>query len=205
MYDMLDETLPLLPTKPRYLMGVGTADYIIESVKRGIDIFDCVLPTRIARNGTIMTRDGYLTVRNAPYARDFNPLKKVVIVCLPQYTRAYVRHLIKATRSLVGLTTYHNLFVLVHFMARIRKVFLTAPFRAMKTLSPVGSKRRRSNDETLKLMAPMLLFWSYVLFTIRAAAAAKARNDMLANLSVGSKIRTIGGIYGTIENSMITK
>ena len=81
MYDMLDETLPLLPTnKPRYLMGVGTADYIIESVKRGIDMFDCVLPTRIARNGTIMTRDGYLTVRNAPYARILTHWKKVVIV-----------------------------------------------------------------------------------------------------------------------------
>ncbi|MGI6657945.1 MAG: tRNA guanosine(34) transglycosylase Tgt [Dethiobacteraceae bacterium] len=131
MYDMLDETLPLLPTnKPRYLMGVGTADYIIESVKRGIDMFDCVLPTRIARNGTIMTRDGYLTVRNAPYARDFNPLEEGCnCYACRNYTRAYVRHLIKANEIFgLRLTTYHNLFVLVHFMARIRESILNGTF-----------------------------------------------------------------------------
>ena len=131
MYDMLDETLPLLPTnKPRYLMGVGTADYIIESVKRGIDMFDCVLPTRIARNGTIMTRDGYLTVRNAPYARDFNPLEEGCnCYACRNYTRAYVRHLIKANEIFgLRLTTYHNLFVLVHFMTRIRESILNGTF-----------------------------------------------------------------------------
>ena len=131
MYDMLDETLPLLPTnKQRYLMGVGTADYIIESVKRGIDMFDCVLPTRIARNGTIMTRDGYLTVRNAPYARDFNPLEEGCnCYACRNYTRAYVRHLIKANEIFgLRLTTYHNLFVLVHFMARIRESILNGTF-----------------------------------------------------------------------------
>jgi queuine tRNA-ribosyltransferase len=111
-------------------MGVGTADYIIESVKRGIDMFDCVLPTRIARNGTIMTRDGYLTVRNAPYARDFNPLEEGCnCYACRNYTRAYVRHLIKANEIFgLRLTTYHNLFVLVHFMARIRESILNGTF-----------------------------------------------------------------------------
>ena len=204
MYDMLDETLPLLPTnKPRYLMGVGTADYIIESVKRGIDMFDCVLPTRIARNGTIMTRDGYLTVRNAPYARDFNPLEEGCnCYACRNYTRAYVRHLIKANEIFgLRLTTYHNLFVLVHFMARIRESILNGTFPiCINFIIFLGSKGEVMT-ETLKLMAPMVvLFGLMYFFTIRPQQQQqKARNDMLANLSVGSKIRTIGGIYGTIE------
>jgi queuine tRNA-ribosyltransferase len=131
MYQMLEATVPLLPAnKPRYLMGVGTADYLIEGVKRGIDMFDCVLPTRIARNGTIMTRHGYLTVRNAPYARDFRPLEEgCQCYTCRNYTRAYVRHLIK-TNEIFGfrLTTYHNLYVLVHFMTRIRESILNGTF-----------------------------------------------------------------------------
>jgi queuine tRNA-ribosyltransferase len=93
-------------------------------------MFDCVLPTRIARNGTIMTRDGYLTVRNAPYARDFNPLEEGCnCYACRNYTRAYVRHLIKANEIFgLRLTTYHNLFVLVHFMARIRESILNGTF-----------------------------------------------------------------------------
>lgn len=131
MYEMLEATVPLLPgNKPRYLMGVGTADYLIEGVARGIDMFDCVLPTRIARNGTVMTRTGYLTVRNAPYARDFRPLEEgCQCYTCRNYSRAYVRHLIK-TNEIFGfrLTTYHNLYVLVHFMARIRESILNGTF-----------------------------------------------------------------------------
>ncbi|HZK25453.1 MAG TPA: tRNA guanosine(34) transglycosylase Tgt [Oscillospiraceae bacterium] len=131
MYEMLDETVPILPAnKPRYLMGVGTADYLIEGVKRGVDMFDCVLPTRIARNGTIMTRDGYLTVRNAPYAKDYGPLEEGCnCYACRNYSRAYIRHLIK-TNEILGLrlTSYHNLYVLVHFMARIRDSILNGTF-----------------------------------------------------------------------------
>lgn len=75
MYEMLDVLQPLYPENmPRYLMGVGTPDYIIEGVLRGIDMFDCVLPTRIARNGTAMTSKGKVVVRNACYKEDFSPL-----------------------------------------------------------------------------------------------------------------------------------
>ena len=124
MYEMLDATIPLLPcNKPRYLMGVGTTDYLIEGVARGVDMFDCVLPTRIARNGTVLTRDGYLTVRNRPYADDFRPLEEgCKCYTCRNYTRAYIRHLIKANEIFgYRLTTYHNLYVLVHFMERIRE------------------------------------------------------------------------------------
>jgi queuine tRNA-ribosyltransferase len=131
MYQMLEATLPLLPPhKPRYLMGVGTADYLIEGVARGIDMFDCVLPTRIARNGTVLTRNGYLTVRNAPYAGDFRPLEEDCrCYTCRHYTRAYVRHLIKANEIFgFRLTTYHNLYVLIEFMARIRESILNGDF-----------------------------------------------------------------------------
>jgi queuine tRNA-ribosyltransferase len=131
MYEMLEATVPLLPKhKPRYLMGVGTADYLIGGVARGVDMFDCVLPTRIARNGTVMTRHGYLTVRNAPFARDFRPLEEGCgCYACRNYTRAYIRHLIK-TNEIFGfrLTTYHNLYVLVHFMTRIRESILNGTF-----------------------------------------------------------------------------
>ncbi|MBS4022051.1 MAG: tRNA guanosine(34) transglycosylase Tgt [Dethiobacter sp.] len=131
MYEMLEATVPVLPReKARYLMGVGTADYLIEGVARGIDMFDCVLPTRIARNGTIMTRTGYLTVRNRPYADDFRPLEEGCgCYTCRNFTRAYVRHLIKANEMFgLRLTTYHNLYVLVHFMARVRESIIAGTF-----------------------------------------------------------------------------
>jgi len=74
MYEMLEVTVPLLPEdKPRYLMGVGSPDYLIEGAIRGIDMFDCVLPTRIGRNGTVLTSKGRIIVRDAIYARDYTP------------------------------------------------------------------------------------------------------------------------------------
>lgn len=134
MYEVLAATVPLLPAnKPRYLMGVGTADYLIEGVARGIDMFDCVLPTRIARNGTVMTRRGYLTVRNAPYANDFRPLEEGCrCYACRNYSRAYIRHLIKANEIFgFRLTTYHNLYFLVHFMASIRESIIEGTFPDM--------------------------------------------------------------------------
>ncbi|MBT9139869.1 MAG: Queuine tRNA-ribosyltransferase [Dehalococcoidia bacterium] len=131
MYEMLTATVPLLPAnKPRYLMGVGTADYLIGGVSRGIDMFDCVLPTRIARNGTVMTRRGYLTVRNAPSASDFRPLEEgCQCYACRNYSRAYIRHLIKANEIFgFRLTTCHNLYFLVHFMASIRESIMEGTF-----------------------------------------------------------------------------
>jgi len=124
MYKVLDYTVPILPEeKPRYLMGVGSPDAIFEGVLRGIDMFDCVLPTRIARNGTVFTRKGKLVVRNSVYARDFSPLDQTCdcYVCR-NYTRAYIRHLIN-TKEVLGirLTTIHNLHFLLNLMRDIRK------------------------------------------------------------------------------------
>ncbi len=127
MYEMLEETVPLLPTsKPRYLMGVGSPDALVEGAIRGIDMFDCVLPTRIARNGTTMTSKGRLVVRNAQYARDFAPLDaNCDCYTCRNYTRAYIRHLIKADETFgIRLTTYHNLHFLLQLMRDVRQAIM---------------------------------------------------------------------------------
>jgi len=127
MYEMLEITVPHLPQdKPRYLMGVGSPDALLEGSIRGIDMFDCVLPTRIARNGTVMTSTGRLVVRNAKYARDFGPLDPDCgCYTCRNYSRAYIRHLIKADETFgIRLTTWHNLYFLLELMRKVRKAIL---------------------------------------------------------------------------------
>ena len=124
MYEVLDYTVPLLPRdKPRYLMGVGSPDALVEGVIRGIDMFDCVLPTRIARNGTAMTRYGKVIVRNAGCAHDFGPIDPTCdCYTCRNYSRAYIRHLIKADEILgLRLMTIHNLRYLQNLMREIRE------------------------------------------------------------------------------------
>lgn len=124
MVEYLNWTTQFLPEdKPRYNMGVGTPDYLFESVQAGIDMADCVLPTRIARNGTAMTSRGNLVVRNATYAKDFRPLDEDCdcYVC-KNYTRAYLRHLVNVSEILgARLLTYHNLYFLLQMMEKIRE------------------------------------------------------------------------------------
>ncbi len=124
MCDLLGFTTQFLPeNKPRYLMGVGSPDYLLEAVLRGIDMCDCVLPTRIARNGTATTSQGKVVVRNATYEKDFTPLdsNSDCYTC-KNYTRAYIHHLIK-TKEILGarLLTLHNLRFLTRLMERVRE------------------------------------------------------------------------------------
>lgn len=124
MYEVLDYTVPLLPEdKPRYLMGVGSPDDLLEGVLRGIDMFDCVLPTRIARNGTAMTSQGKVVVRNASYAEDFTSLDpECDCYTCKNYTKAYLRHLIKCNEILgARLLTIHNLHFLLKMMENVRE------------------------------------------------------------------------------------
>lgn len=124
MYEALEQTIPFLPAeKPRYLMGVGSPDALVESVLRGVDMFDCVLPTRIARNGTTMTSQGRVVIRNAVYARDFGPLDPACdCYTCRHYSRAYIRHLIKSDETFgFRLTTIHNLYFLLTLMKRVRQ------------------------------------------------------------------------------------
>ena len=121
--DILKYTAPLMPKdKPRYLMGVGTPDYLIEAAIAGIDMCDCVLPTRIARHGTALTSRGKVVVRNGTYERDFSPLDpECDCYACRNYTRAYIRHLIKANEILgIRLLSIHNIKFLTNLMDKVR-------------------------------------------------------------------------------------
>lgn len=135
MYRILDATVPLLPKdKPRYLMGVGSVDALLEGVIRGVDMFDCVLQTRIARNGTAMTSQGKVVVRNATYKEDFTPLDPECdcFVCR-NYTRAYLRHLVKCNEILgARLLTYHNLYFTLKLMEKVRNAIMEDNLLAFK-------------------------------------------------------------------------
>ena len=123
MCELLEFTTQFLPVdKPRYLMGVGTPDYLIEAVLRGIDMCDCVLPTRIARNGTALTSHGKVVIRNATYERDWNQLdEECDCYTCKNYTRAYIRHLVKTNEILgIRLLSIHNLRFLTRLMEQVR-------------------------------------------------------------------------------------
>jgi queuine tRNA-ribosyltransferase len=127
MYDTLDFAEPLLPAhKPRYLMGVGEPDDLVEAALRGVDIFDCVMPTRVARHGAALTRDGRINMKNLAHARDQRPVDaECDCYCCQHYTRAYIRHLLKADEILgLMLLSIHNLRFLIHHMEQIRAAIL---------------------------------------------------------------------------------
>ncbi len=124
MYGMLEALMPHMPArKPRYLMGVGSPDCLVEGVLRGVDMFDCVLATRIARNGTVFTPSGRLVIKNAAYARDFGPLQEGCdCYACQNFSRAYIRHLFKAG-EITGarLASIHNLRYLLRLMEQVRQ------------------------------------------------------------------------------------
>ena len=121
--DILKYTTPLMPeNKPRYLMGVGTPDYLIEAAIAGIDMCDCVLPTRLARHGTALTSRGKVVIRNATYERDWGKLDEDCnCYTCKNYSRAYIRHLVKTNEILgIRLLSMHNLYFLTNLMERVR-------------------------------------------------------------------------------------
>lgn len=123
MYEMLDVLSPILPSeKPRYLMGVGTPRNIIEAVMRGIDLFDCVLPTRNARNGTAFTWSGKISIKAGRYANDFSPLDPDLDSYASGFSKAYIRHLIHVG-EITGMTliTLQNLAFYIDFMRQLRQ------------------------------------------------------------------------------------
>lgn len=131
MYKTLDVLMPHMPkNKPRYLMGVGFPTNLIEGVARGVDMFDCVLPTRNGRNGTVLTSKGKINIKKRINARDFRPIDEQCdcYVCR-NYTRAYIRHLYTAGEMLSArLCSWHNLHFLVHLMKDARKAIINGTF-----------------------------------------------------------------------------
>lgn len=128
MFQIVAETAPLLPIgQPRYLMGVGMPEDILFAVKQGIDMFDCVLPTRNARNGMLFTKNGRLIIKNARFADDSSPIEPgCACYTCRYYSRAYLRHLYLAEEILAArLLTIHNLFFYTNFMKDIRQAILS--------------------------------------------------------------------------------
>jgi queuine tRNA-ribosyltransferase len=131
MYSTLEQTTPLLPRhKPRYLMGVGSPEDLVQGVARGIDIFDCVLPTRVARNGAALTREGRINLRNQQYAADPAPLEAgCTCYTCTHFSRAYIRHLVKASEILAHqLLSLHNLHLLLTLMREMRAAIISGTF-----------------------------------------------------------------------------
>ena len=136
MYATLDETCPALPTgKPRYLMGVGAPEDVVEAVARGIDMFDCVLPTRIARNASLLTPDGRINMRNARFAADPLPVQEDCgCYTCRTFSRAYLRHLYKANEvTALRLGTIHNVHFMLELMRQIRQAIAAGEFGAFRS------------------------------------------------------------------------
>lgn len=124
IYNTIDFVASLLPTdKPRYVMGIGYPQDLIEAAQKGIDMFDCVIPTRYGRNGTAFTSEGKIIIRNSPYIEDFGPLdKECDCLCCKNFSRSYLRHLFNAKEMLgLILLSYHNIYFFVHLMDRVRE------------------------------------------------------------------------------------
>ncbi len=131
MMEILEWTAPMLPEKtPRYLMGVGTPEDILDGVRQGIDLFDCVLPTRNARNGTLYTASGKISIKQAQYAEDERPVEEgCACYTCRHYSRAYLRHLYQAGEILSSrLNTLHNLFFYMDWMGKIRDALAAGTF-----------------------------------------------------------------------------
>jgi queuine tRNA-ribosyltransferase len=142
-YEMTEVTVPELPEeKPRYVMGVGYPLDLVEYVRRGVDLMDCVLPTRNARNGYLFTSSGVVHIRNASYIRDPRPVDEscACAVCR-RYSRAYLRHLFHAGEMLAAiLATHHNLFFYLDLMRRTRAAIRTG------TLDQLAAERRTQDE-----------------------------------------------------------
>ena len=141
---MLDVTTPLLPQdKPRYLMGVGTPDDILRAVARGIDMFDCVMPTRAGRHGLAYTRHGKINLRNARHAEDTRPLDETsACPAATDYSRAYLHHLVRANETLGGmLLTWNNLHYYQALMQGIREAITAGTYADFMARTQAGWER----------------------------------------------------------------
>jgi queuine tRNA-ribosyltransferase len=135
MYDITEQTARLLPSdRPRYLMGAGTPADLVESVARGVDMFDCVLPTRNARNGQLFTSTGRLNIKNAEYAEDSRPVDEgCICYTCRNFSRAYLRHLFHAGEMTSGtLNTLHNLHFYLDTMRRIREAIVFSTLEELR-------------------------------------------------------------------------
>ena len=150
MYQAVEASVPYLPDeKPRYVMGLGVMTQMAECVARGVDMFDCVLPTRIARHGTALTRHGNVAIKAAKWERDLGPVEEGCdCYCCRNFTRSYVRHLLHAGEILgVRLLTIHNVHRLLEFMRELRASIADGTFAAFREQLHKDQQQKESNDE----------------------------------------------------------
>ena len=145
-YRMVSYAVKHLPfDKPRYLMGVGSLDFILDGISKGVDMFDCVLPTRIARHGALMTSHGRINIRNKKYENDFSPLdEECDCYCCKNFTKAYLHHLMKCEESLGSrLCSIHNIRFLIRNVEMAREAIKNDQFKefAEMTMNKFGSTR----------------------------------------------------------------
>ena len=135
--EILDSLIPLLPEdKPRYFMGLGTPEDLLEAVEQGVDMFDCVFPTRAGRTGLAFTSRGRMVIRNSPFRFDFSPVDSdcLCYVC-KRYTRAYLHHLIHSHEILASiLLSYHNVYFMIHLMKEVQNAIQEQRFKEFKLL-----------------------------------------------------------------------
>lgn len=152
MYRQVEMSAPFLPEdKPRYVMGVGTPPQMLEMIARGVDMFDCVLPTRVARNGTIFTARGTYAIKNAQYREDFGPLEEgCACYACRNFSRAYVRHLLWANEILgLRLTTWHNLHMYVSLLGKARQAIVAGGFDEFRREFVAHYRERPESHETI--------------------------------------------------------
>ncbi|MBM4306428.1 MAG: tRNA guanosine(34) transglycosylase Tgt, partial [Deltaproteobacteria bacterium] len=155
MQDVLEWTAPILPdSKPRYLMGVGTPEDILHAVMHGVDLFDCVLPTRNARNGMLFTSKGKISIKQAQYAEDPRPVdENCLCYACRYYSRAYLRHLYLANEILSSrLNTIHNIYYYIDWMKRIRAAIQEG--KLIQFYQAQQAKFNQSEDEGFALSEP---------------------------------------------------
>ena len=203
MLDTVEWAAPLLPAdRPRYFMGIGDPEGVLEVIARGVDMFDCVLPTRTARTGSALTWEGRLNMRNARFARDPRPLDEdCPCPACRRFSRAYVRHLVNQQELLgLRLLSLHNLRFLLDVVAGARAAIERGELRAYVrgALDRLAGAREEACVAQLLILVffGFLLMWVFVVLPQRRRMAAHER--MVEEIKVGDEILTAGGLFGDV-------
>ena len=205
MFAAVAEAAPLLPAaRPRYFMGIGDPEGVIEVIARGIDMFDCVLPTRTARTGSALTWEGRLNLRNARFARDPRPLDEGCgCPACSRFSRAYVRHLVNQQEILgLRLLSLHNLRFLLDLVASARQAIERGQFSRWRedALARLGTADPGDSVNGIGFLLIIVAFGFLWFVMVRPQKRRQvAQQQMLQNLHVGDRVLTAGGIYGEIR------
>ena len=194
---------PLLPAdRPRYFMGLGDIEGILGVIAAGIDMFDCVLPTRTARTGSALTATGRMNLRNARYTRDPRPLEEGCrCPACTRFSRAFIRHLVNQEEILgLRLLSLHNLWLIHRLTAGARDSICRGTFDAFRAHALVPTRRRLPGGFVTGLLIIVLLFGLLWFLMIRPQRArAQEQQRVLSSVAPGDEVLTVGGIYGIVQ------